>query len=130
MKNTEILVFLLLLVLQLSSGLAYASQPHHLHLTWQHDARSTVVVSWRTDQVEPSIVRYGPNASYGLITRAQPGTIHHVELSDLEPSTTYHFSCGSDGGWSGDLTFRTAPADVSDPFTFVVLGDSRSKMQT
>jgi len=117
-----------MLVVFLSTAAAYASQPHHLDLTWQHDPRTTVTVTWRTNESEPSLVQYGLDASYGLLASSGPGVIHHVELSGLKPSTTYHFRCGSEEGWSGDETFTTAPGNPSEPFTFVVLGDSRTDM--
>lgn len=54
------------------------------------------------------------------------GYIHDVELTGLEPDTTYYFICGGTaGGWSQEWSFRTAPATSKD-IVFAAGGDSRS----
>jgi len=109
---------------------ASASQPKHIHLTWQDDPSRSITVSWRTNSSEPSIVRYGLDSSYGMTRNSSPGEIHHVKLNDLQPATIYHYMCGSEEGWSQDFTFRTGPANLSTNLTFVALGDSRTNMHT
>ena len=104
--------------------------PTHIHLSWQEDPRYTIVVSWRTANQEASWVQYGEELPYDMNASGSSGTIHHVALGDLEPDTTYHYRCGSELGWSGDFTFKTAPSDPSEAFTFVALGDSRTNWQT
>ncbi len=111
------------------AGVVYASEPRNVHLTWQRDPRTSITVSWATDGVEPSTVEYGLDGSYGCVAVSEPGLIHHVELSGLEPSMTYHYRCGSEQGWSEDRTFVAAPGDDSASFVFVMLGDSRTNMQ-
>lgn len=52
---------------------------------------------------------------------------HHVELTSLEPGTTYSYRVGSEekGWWSEPATIRTA--DNSDKFTFIDLSDPQSQ---
>ena len=107
-----------------------ASTPKHVHLTWQDDPQTSITVSWRTDSSEPSIVEYGLDSSYGMVESSNPGEIHHVKLTDLQPDSKYHYRCGSEEGWSRDYTFFTGPANLSSEFTFVALGDSRTNMHT
>jgi len=74
----------------------------------------SAVVTWQTNEKSSSIVRYGPDASYGWQKENQTRTIQHsVLLSNLSPSTTYHFQVGSvDSSGNGptlsqDATFST-----------------------
>jgi hypothetical protein len=39
-------------------------------------------------------------------------TLHHVDLTGLDPDTLYYFICGNpNGGISEELSFKTAPAE-------------------
>ena len=53
-----------------------------------------------------------------------PGFMHHVLLTNLQPKTTYFYKFGSNGVYSKVKTFTTAvaPGD-SIPFTFIAYGD-------
>ena len=102
------------------------AEPRHIHLSWESDPSRSVTVTWRTESVEPSVVEYGPDESYGLSASGIPGELHHVELSGLSPSTLYHYRCGHTGSWSHDLNFTTGPSDPSEGFVFAVVGDDRS----
>jgi len=53
-----------------------------------------------------------------------PAWYHHVELTDLEPATRYHFVIKSDGKVTEERYFITAPAD-DRPFKLLSGGDSR-----
>lgn len=65
----------------------------------------------------------GTNHTY----RYASGHIHVVELTDLAPDTTYYFICGgSEGGYSQERSFHTAPAIPSE-IRFIAGGDSRSQ---
>jgi len=103
-----------------------SGQPTQVHMTWQSDPRYSITISWRTASESPSVVEYGSTAAYGSKAEGIAGRVHHVSLDGLGPGTVYHFRCGSDLGWSQDLTFRTAPEDPHQGFTFVALGDSRT----
>lgn len=115
-------------------------EPAYVYLTYASpDPARTINVSWRTDENYVGAVRYdtesqngAPGAySYsaegagGVTTAKFDGYIHHVELTGLEPDTTYYFICGnSDYGWSEELSFKTAPVEKEN-IRFVVGGDSR-----
>lgn len=115
--------------------------PAYVYLTWaSDDTAHSINVSWRTDEDYVGEVRYdtesrgGEPDAYsdsaegtgGVTTAKFNGYIHHVELTGLEPYTTYHFICGNpDYGWSEELSFRTAPVEKKD-IRFVAGGDSRS----
>ncbi|NOY78663.1 MAG: hypothetical protein GXO76_12430 [Calditrichaeota bacterium] len=74
----------------------------------------SAVVTWQTNEKSTSIVRYGRDTSYGWQKKNQTRTLQHsVLLSNLSPSTTYHFQVGSvDSSGNGptfsqDATFST-----------------------
>lgn len=116
---------------------AWAQSPRWVRLSYgDGDAATSMTVSWNADAaMDPAKVRYGLSDSYGdEITGTSEGPlpgslgyVHEVTLTDLSPSTTYHYSAGTDGAWSVDAVFKTAPADGCEPFTAVVLGDGRSQ---
>ncbi len=111
--------------------------PTHIHLSWNEDPKTTVVVTWQTKENHnvPAEVVYGTTENYGEMAKDQTwtyegadGYIYSVELTGLKPGTVYHYRCGdSVGGWSKDYTFTTAPATDKATFNFVVMGDSRNK---
>jgi len=114
--------------------------PTYVYLTLvAPDTAHTIDINWRSDENYIGEVRYdtethgGVSGAYsfhaegsgGVTTPKFQGYIHHVELTGLEPDTTYYFICGnSDHGWSEELSFRAAPAERKD-IRFVVGGDSR-----
>ena len=124
-----------------SSSAQASDPPAYVYLTWaSDDTAHSINVSWRTDEDYVGEVRYdtesrgGEPDAYsdsaegtgGVTTAKFDGYIHHVELTGLEPYTTYYFICGNpDYGWSEELSFRTAPVEKKD-IRFVAGGDSRS----
>ncbi|MHA1605736.1 MAG: fibronectin type III domain-containing protein, partial [Candidatus Freyarchaeota archaeon] len=113
--------------------------PKLVCLTYQHSPASTITVTWKTETSTagdvvlydtiprcgvPSSYRYSATGSHHSLTGAS-GYIHHVELTGLEPNTTYYFVCGGPGGYSGERSFRTAPSSTLE-LRFVAGGDSRS----
>ncbi|KXA99486.1 hypothetical protein AKJ42_03110 [candidate division MSBL1 archaeon SCGC-AAA261C02] len=81
------------------------------------------------ETAERTGVRYGLNPAWFFPEWPYhyefEGYIHVVELTGLEPDTTYYFICGGPGGWSQEWSFRTAPAASKD-IVFAMGGDSRS----
>ena len=114
-----------------------SDSPVHIHLSWKGDPKTSVVVMWETKENHniPAEVVYGTSENYGSVAKdltwtyeGANGYIYSVELTGLEPGTTYHYRCGDPvGGWSKDYTFTTAPATDKATFNFVVMGDSRNK---
>jgi len=105
---------------------AAAAAPTHIHMTWQSDPRTSITMSWATSLQTPGIVEYGKTTQYGMAQTCPAGKLHDVELTDLEPDTLYHYRVGDGSTWSGDYTFRTAPAAPNASFSFVAFGDSRT----
>lgn len=81
----------------------------------------SATISWKTDRKASSIVQYGLNNKYGLVTeKAGQTTEHSVLLSSelLVPGASYHFrvkSIDEDGveGVSPDSTFTTTGIKVT-----------------
>ena len=117
---------LLLVIVLMALFVEVKGEPTHIHLTWQGDPRSTITVSWRTLNETPGVVEYGVGLPNGNSTRGSLARIHHINITGLEPGTLYHYRCGCESDWSEELTFRTAPGDSNEPFTFVAFGDSRT----
>lgn len=113
--------------------------PNHIHLTYQNDPASTIVITWQTTTpTAGDVVLYDPIPRGGepsqyshLVTglhhtySGASGYIHSVELTPLTPDTSYYFICGGPGNYSEERAFKTAPQLASD-LTFVVGGDSRT----
>jgi len=118
-----------------------ADPPIHIHLGWKDgDASHTMTITWQTTKPSSgdfvlydtvphrSVSEYayqerGTNYTY----RSASGYIHLVELTDLAPDTTYYFVCGgSEGGYSQERIFHSAPAFPSK-IRFIVGGDSRTQ---
>ena len=89
-----------------------------------------VLITWTTDEPGSSIVEYGATTAYGLSATGEDNvTSHSVTLTDLSPSTTYHYRVGStdesgNAAWSEDQPFTTSMARGSAQTTgiFVVTG--------
>lgn len=90
-----------------------------------HTTRTSVSVSWETEEEGDTRLEYGPDADYGEVVEGEAGTLHQVELTGLEPSTVYHYRACTGDSCTGDLTLSTAPVE-DQAFRFVVYGDSRS----
>jgi phosphodiesterase/alkaline phosphatase D-like protein len=89
----------------------------------------SVVIGWDTDEPGDSVVEVGSDATYGGVRNAlEDVTGHRITLTNLSPTTPYHYRVGttdpSGNGptWSGDMEFSTqaepdgtAPLIVPDP---------------
>ena len=149
-----------------------AKTPMNLHLTWQDDPTSSIVIQWRTEfkdtaMYEPKVWFAKDDPDFVDKTNTSPqlvvfssdrvskgaGSIYHdsltndtgeefvnwhVELSGLEPDTTYYYRAGTWDGFdddtrtfqgvnlSGCYSFTAAPAaDEKAKYRFVAAGDSR-----
>jgi len=76
--------------------------------------RTSVTVTWRTDEVSTTVVRYGRTTSYGKARSNTNLVVRHVvTLRELSPDTRYHYRVRSEDAagntdTSADLTFKTA----------------------
>ncbi|MBS2962815.1 metallophosphoesterase family protein [Actinocrinis puniceicyclus] len=106
-----------------------------LHLTFGADPCREMYVSWSTvTPVAKARVRYGTaDGGFGHEVRAETRTyidaastrevyVHHAQLTDLRPDTTYIYAALADGALPDAGTFRTAPTGRA-PFTFTSFGD-------
>jgi len=141
LKKKLLPVLLISLILTIQIGLAaQADPPHHIHLTWQRDDLAhAMTVTWQSlEELSGSTVLYDTEPHGGdpdqYVYSAEgvahtylgaSGFIHDVELTGLDAETTYYLICGGEGGWSGEIAFKTAPLG-RQVLRFVVGGDSRS----
>jgi predicted MPP superfamily phosphohydrolase len=107
------------------------------NLVWwpylQQMTDTSVIILWTTRIGATPVVRYAADTSYSQqatgATRLTPlnTRMHRVELTGLQPNTTYYYKIYVDEADllpSQTLSFQTAPPPGSDtPFTFVAFGD-------
>ena len=85
----------------------------------------SAIISWNTNKPCASQVEYGLDSAYGLSTTLSSSlvTTHNVTITDLEPTTIYHYrvksedSCGRETV-SDDFTFSTIQ-DTTAPNTYI-----------
>jgi hypothetical protein len=110
--------------------------PDQVHLSWVTDTATTMAVTWRTAGAANTLytVQWGPSSgdySSGQVAATSSeapggrGILHKALISGLQPDTPYHYRVAGDNGrWSGDHTFRTAPAALPDSgVMFTINGD-------
>jgi acid phosphatase type 7 len=112
----------------LAPGVAVA-EPKMLKGPYLQDlAPRSITVMWQMDHLAPAkLVVEGPGG-----TRSQdvaPARIVEAVVEGLEPSSRYRYRVEAAGQtWRGE--FATAPPEGKDvPFSFIVVGDSRSGLQ-
>jgi parallel beta-helix repeat protein len=72
--------------------------------------QSSAVITWSTNVTATSTVQYGLSADYTQATPLYGLTLeHHVELTELNPGTLYHYAVTSSDATSPDMTFTTLP---------------------
>ena len=124
------LSFLCFLVLTAVAAVAAPSLVRGPYL--QSASPTSIVVRWRTDQAEGSVVKYGlaPDQLTSAAMSRGSLTEHVVALGDLKPGTKYFYEIGSGvaearplAGGAG-LFFTTPPvAGPAAPVRIWVLGD-------
>ena len=94
---------------------------------------NSVKISWNTNELSDSLLKYGKTDSYGLKKINQDVVTDHViELTDLNSETTYHFCVNStdesnNSNQSGDFTFKTldiTPPEISNIDIFEITHNS------
>ncbi|MFN7140391.1 MAG: fibronectin type III domain-containing protein [Limisphaerales bacterium] len=105
-----------------------------LYLTWQRDPTTTMTVNWVNLYEESSkTVWYRQSGTdkwmskSGTHHQAKPSVlqVRRVELTDLKPGALYRFAIGDElpTNEKSILSFRTMPAELTKPITFVNGGD-------
>ncbi len=125
-----------------------SATPDQVVLTWSGDPRTTQAIQWRTSpRTRTGRVLFGRRADTLTVhprpmreVKARTETLrdrrllndpvvhrHTVELTGLEPGTTYRYAVGdgSRRGWSEFREFTTA-GDGSAPFSFIYMGDAQN----
>jgi 3',5'-cyclic AMP phosphodiesterase CpdA len=88
---------------------------------------SSAVICWVSGHPGSGVVEYGKTPELGRKeTDSRFRRRHAVALTDLDPSSTYHYRVDGLGGPSSKGSFLTAPADDDSRFSFAVVGDSGS----
>lgn len=98
--------------------------------------KTSIRVMWETDKPADSKVEYGLTESYGKTVKpkfrrgspwpeiAPEGIcLYEIEITGLEPDTTYHYRVSSGSTSSEDSTFKTLPRD-DQPFKFMLVTDT------
>ena len=116
--------------LEISTG---SDPPWGIHITIKADPRFSRVVSWYTNDITQSSVKYSVNSTNLNQTAQGSGYdieayyFHYVELNSLTPDTVYYYQCGSNSsGWSKTYQFQTAPTLPSRGIHFGAMGDCRT----
>lgn len=97
--------------------------------TWTENPRTTVTLAWEREGAGTAEVAYREQAPAevesdpGSIAQAEPARRHVFTLRDLKPGTHYEYSVSSSDGYKATGRFWTAPADKSQPFSFVLHND-------
>jgi len=133
-----IYILLFLFFLFFTGAVSHISQ---IHIA-QGRNPETMIISWITKNYRGSTVWYGLNKTnlnmikYGYETSYsfdypnlglyESGTIHHVELTNLKPSTMYYYICGDiSSDTQSDIKMFSTTSHVGSnfPATFGIVGD-------
>lgn len=106
-----------------------STTPEISNVTVNNITQSGATINWTTDVASNSQVFYGTTSAYGSSTSLDTttGTSHSVNLSNLNPNTTYHFQVASGVGstsaaTSSDMTFTTSSSTSSGTTTLAIVG--------
>ncbi len=92
----------------------------------QNPEQSSIVVSWQSDSAATGTVEYGTSSSLGsTASTGGASDFQEVVITGLQPGTIYQYQVTADGETSRLSSFITAPQS-EQPFTFVVVGDTRT----
>ena len=101
----------------------------------QKATQSSVILRWRTDAPTDTRVNFGisPVSLNSSVVNAGFTTDHEVELTGLNPGSSYFYEIGSFSSTyfgTGNTYFSTLPAtDAEAPYQFLVLGDCGTGQQ-
>ena len=102
-----------------------------VYLTWQRDPTTTMTVCWQDGAAGPDHMNWraeGSGAWQRAAASQQPmphtdRTVSQVELTGLQPDTAYEFRVGEA---EKIRRFRTLPAQLDRPLTFLEGGDPQN----
>lgn len=97
--------------------------------------QNSIILRWRTDNASDTKVKYGLSPGYLNNTITSPTFVndHEIQISGLNPSTTYYYSIGSNSTILSQGTnnfFQTLPPSGQEgAYEFLVLGDAGTGYQ-
>jgi hypothetical protein len=102
----------------------------------QTPTASSIFISWHYQPSQQSIVDYGTTEALGQSTTGTVQNItssvvwHTVQLTGLNPNTTYYYRCRSDTAQTPLARFHTPPANGSrtGKLRFLLISDSQSNI--
>jgi hypothetical protein len=110
--------------------IAQGKTPESMTISWLTDSKSGSVVWYGLNKTELNLFQYGYETSYKFdypeYKVYESGTIHHVELINLQPSTSYYYACGDIGlETTTNIQMFTTTTNVGsfEPFMFGIVGD-------
>lgn len=107
-------------------------KPPAIFLTWYRDPTTTMAVQWHNYNPAHNKLRYRPvggDSWQELTAQATdlfPTTqrlIHKAEITGLTPNTVYEFQLDGDVYQGKTNRFKTLPATLNEPLTFIDSGD-------
>ncbi|KAJ7982290.1 Purple acid phosphatase [Quillaja saponaria] len=134
-------------ILAKSNPLSFSNpkKPLYGHISSIDSTGTSMRLTWVSGDKEPQQAQYGNGktvksqvttfsqhdmCSSALPSPAKdfgwhdPGYIHSVVMTGLEPSSTFSYRYGSNSvGWSEQIQFRSPPAGGSDDLKFLTFGD-------
>ena len=91
--------------------------------------KNSITILVKTDMKTNITVKYGLTTNYGNTVTSSNKIIHEVTISNLSPSTTYHYRIvaidttnPSNTTTTSDYTFKTQ-LEAGNSFTFALIGD-------
>ena len=112
-------------------GASLAAEEPIVYLSWKHDPTSTMTVQWITKKSDTKdLISYKKSdgsqwrdakGSHQPLPASTPYVVHKVELTGLQPNSTYNFRFGNK---DKVLSFKTMPKDLSSPIRFITGGDA------
>ncbi|MBD3185355.1 hypothetical protein GF325_00895 [Candidatus Bathyarchaeota archaeon] len=102
-------------------------------LRFLSDPSNSVTISWETSIGKNTTVQYDTNpfTLSNTISRTENVTMHHVNITGLNPNTQYYYRVGPqvDGEMSALYHFWTAPADQATSFTWLCISDTQESSE-
>lgn len=137
-RNRAVAVLLGAVLLVTGTCFAAESGPHHVLLSWEEDASTTMTVSWRDDAEYAGVLQVVSqtqsdwdkrenvlefSASCKDISLDGSGAWRYeAAATGLTPATTYVYRVGCEGSWSEEKTFTTDDP-AAETLTFAYMGD-------
>ncbi len=91
------------------------------------ELKDRITVVWQTSLLTGATVLYGTTFPPTNAVTDASAARHEVDLTGLSPDTRYFYQVLAGDSAGPVTTFRTAPTDLHQPFTFAYIGDTRTQ---